>query len=249
MSTRRRIPNGDGLIKVHRSKPAPYGAGFSIAIVPHAHEGDYSRFYLEADYATVEQFKAAVDCALALFGYTLGWYVPNLDVDLAAHNRKIAASRGSNRYNEALLLVWQRDRARSELGEVCNALADAEYRAGPPGAACRCTGRENTSHAHADQEGAGVPTLRNVLADAPLKWYNENGHIYVSVPGAPISADGDSWGAALDGLTVAVAEYADAWFQDLHRYDNHSKAWPLAYLVQTFDRLRGSGRGVMSPES
>ena len=53
----------------------------------------------------------------------------------------------------------------------------------------------------------------------------------VFLPGTPIAADGADLDEALDEFILALREYAEDWEQRLMHAPNHSKNWPVVFLV------------------
>jgi hypothetical protein len=74
----------------------------------------------------------------------------------------------------------------------------------------------------------------------------EEGGWSAFVPGLPLAADGASFEEAIDGLVLALREYAQDWYDRLQHAPNHSGNWGIVQLVglnndeQLRDWLRGS---------
>lgn len=80
--------------------------------------------------------------------------------------------------------------------------------------------------------------LRHFLASvAPsrAKVVAEGGGWSVFIPGLPVAADGASFDEALDGMIIALREYAEDWQDRLLDAPNHAANWGLVQLVSLSD--------------
>jgi predicted RNase H-like HicB family nuclease len=78
----------------------------------------------------------------------------------------------------------------------------------------------------------GCPSRAQVVA--------EDGGWSVFIPGSPISADGDTFNAAIEEMIDALRDYAEDWQDHLLDTPNHRDNWGLVQLIElsTDDQLR-----------
>ncbi|MDQ1248076.1 MAG: hypothetical protein QG597_2448 [Actinomycetota bacterium] len=73
--------------------------------------------------------------------------------------------------------------------------------------------------------------LRALVPLDPEVRFDEDGHVYVWLPGLPISADDADFDGAIGSLVAALRDYADEWVDDLRHFRNHEANWGLVNLV------------------